>query len=80
MHQTVGNLLQLLLYNNPSQNLTQARDIIDQALATAMQAMSVTVASILCSMPGVLVLSHDMFLKVLLIVRVNRTVPQTVCQ
>jgi hypothetical protein len=39
MHQTVGNVLRVLLYSNPPQNLTQARDIVDQALVTAMHAM-----------------------------------------
>ena len=34
MHQTVGNILRTLLYSNPPQNMTQAHDIIDAALAT----------------------------------------------
>ena len=54
----------MLLYSNPPQNLTQARDIVDQALVTAMHAMRVTVASTLGSMPGALVFSRDMFLNV----------------
>ena len=32
MHQTVGNVLRVLLHSKPPQNLTQARDIVDQAL------------------------------------------------
>ncbi len=39
MHQTVTNVLRTLVHNNPPQNMTQARDIIDNALATAMPAM-----------------------------------------
>jgi hypothetical protein len=29
MHQTVGSILRVLLYSNPPQNLTQARDIVN---------------------------------------------------
>ena len=36
MHQTVTNVLRTLVHTNPPQNMTQARDIIDNALATAM--------------------------------------------
>jgi hypothetical protein len=67
MHQTVGNVLRVLLYSNPPQNMTQARDIVDQALATAMHAMRVTTASTLGSTPGALAFSRDMFLNVPLI-------------
>ena len=67
MHQTVGNVLRVLLYSNPPQNMTQARDIVDQALATAMHAMRVTTASTLGSMPVALAFSRDMFLNVPLI-------------
>jgi hypothetical protein len=35
MHQTVTNVLRTLAYTNPPQNMTQARDIIDDALAIA---------------------------------------------
>jgi hypothetical protein len=35
----VDNVLRELLFSNPPQNLTQAREIVDQALATAMHAM-----------------------------------------
>ena len=64
MHQTVGNVLRVLLYINPPQNLTQARCIVDQALATVMHAMQVTTATTLGSMPGALAFSCDMFLNV----------------
>jgi hypothetical protein len=47
--------------------MTQARDIVDQALATAMHAMRVTTASTLGSTPGALAFSRDMFLNVPLI-------------
>ncbi len=44
--------------------MTQARDIIDDALATAMHAMQTTVATTLGSTPGALVFAWDMFLNV----------------
>jgi hypothetical protein len=44
--------------------MTQARDIVDQALTSAMHAMRVTTASTLGSTPGALTFSQDMFLNV----------------
>jgi hypothetical protein len=54
MHQTVTNVLRTLVHTNPPQNMTQARDIIDNALATAMLAMQTTIATTLGSTPGAL--------------------------
>jgi hypothetical protein len=54
MHQTVTNVLRTLVHTNPPQNMTQARYIIDDALATAMHAMQTTVATILGSTLGAL--------------------------
>ncbi len=54
MHQTVNNVLRTLVHTNPPQNLTQARDIIDDALATGMHTMLTTVATTLGSTPGAL--------------------------
>jgi hypothetical protein len=67
MHQTVNNVLRTLVHTNPPQNMTQTRDIIDNALATAMHAMQTTVAATLGSTPGALAFACDMFLNVLLI-------------
>ena len=47
--------------------MTQAKDIIDQALATAMHAMRTTITTTLGSTPGSLAFSRDMFLNVPLI-------------
>ena len=59
MHQTVENVLRTLIYSNsPRLNMTQARDIVDAALATAMHAMRTTVATTLGSAPGSLVFSR----------------------
>jgi hypothetical protein len=47
--------------------MTQARDKIDDALATAMHAMQTTIATTLGSIPGALAFAQDVFLNVLLI-------------
>jgi hypothetical protein len=67
MHQAVTNVLRTLVHTNPPQNMTQARDIIDNALATAMHAMQTTFATTLGSTPGALAFAQDMFLNMLLI-------------
>jgi hypothetical protein len=54
MHQTVTNVLRTLMHTNPPQNMTQARGIIDDALATAVHAMQTTVATTLGSTLGAL--------------------------
>jgi hypothetical protein len=54
MHQTVNNVLRTLVHTNPPRNMTQARDMIDDALATAMHAMQTTVATTLESTPDAL--------------------------
>ncbi len=48
------NVLRTLVHTNPSQNITQARDIIDDALATALHALQSTVATTLGSTSGAL--------------------------
>ena len=68
MHQTVENVLRLLVHANPPRNMSSAKDIVDDALATAMHAMRTTVATTLGSAPGALAFSHDMFLNVPLII------------
>ena len=55
-------------YSNPPKNMNQARDIIDDALATAMHAMHTIVATSFGSTPGALVFSRDMFLNIPLVV------------
>jgi hypothetical protein len=67
MHQTVNNVLRTLVLTNPPQNMTQARDIIDDALATAMHTMQTTVATTLGSTLGALAFARDMFLNLPLI-------------
>ncbi len=67
MHQTVNNVLRTPVHTNPPQNVTQARDIIDNALATAMHAMQTTIATTLGSTPGAFAFAQDMFLNMPLI-------------
>ncbi len=47
--------------------MTQARDILDNALATAMHAMQTTVVTTLGSTPGALAFAQDMFVNMPLI-------------
>jgi hypothetical protein len=68
MHQTINNVLRILVHTNPPTNVTQAQDIIDDSLATAMHTMQTTIATSLGSTPGALAFTQDMFLNVLLIV------------
>ncbi len=60
-------MLRTLVHTNSPQIMTQARDIIDDALATAMHAMQTTIATTLGSTPGALAFARDMFLNMPLI-------------
>ncbi len=57
MHQTVNNVLRTLVHRNSPHIMNQARDIIDDALATANHAMQTTIATTLGSTPGALSLA-----------------------
>jgi hypothetical protein len=67
MHQTITNVLRTLVHTNPPWNMTQARDIIDDELATEMHAMQTTIATTLGSTLGALAFAQNMFLNVPLI-------------
>ena len=67
IHQTVGNLLRVLLYTNPPRTVANAAYLIDQALATAMHSMRVNVTTTLKGSPVSLVFGRDMFLDIPLI-------------
>ncbi len=62
-----NNVLRTLIHNNPPTNRTQAWNIIDDALATAIHAMWTTIATTIGSTPGALAFARDMFLNVPLI-------------
>jgi hypothetical protein len=49
---TILYVLRTLVHANPPRNMTQARDIICEALATAMNAMQTTAATTVGSSPG----------------------------
>ncbi len=49
---TIHNVLRTLVPTNPPCNMTQARDIVNEPLATAMHAMQTTIATTVGSTPG----------------------------
>ncbi len=68
MHQTVGNILRILLHGEPPQSIANAKDFLDEALSIAMHAMRAGIHSTLGSSPGSLVFNNrDMFLNIPLI-------------
>jgi hypothetical protein len=67
MHQTVGNILRKLLHSEPPQNITTAKEFVDEALSIATNAMRAGVHTTLGSSPGSLVFNRDMFLNTPLI-------------
>ncbi len=67
MHQTVGNILRTTLNEIPLQNVRDANEMVDTALATAMHAMRTNVATTLEGSPLSLVFSRNMFYNVTLI-------------
>jgi hypothetical protein len=64
MHQTVGNILRTLLHAHPPNNIVQAQDIMDTALATAPHATRAAIHCTLHISPGALVFHQDMFLDI----------------
>jgi hypothetical protein len=67
MHQTVGNILRMLLHGNPLQNIANAAQYVDKALSIAMHVMQAGVHSTLGSSPCNLVFNRDKFLNIPLI-------------
>ena len=67
MHQTVGNVLRTLLHSEPPQNITTAKEFVDEALSITTHAMRAGVHTTLGSSPGSLVFNRDMFLNIPLI-------------
>jgi hypothetical protein len=61
VHQNVNNVLRILVHTNPPCDMTQARDIIDDAIATAMHSMQTTIATTLGNAPGALLLLETYF-------------------
>jgi hypothetical protein len=67
MHQTVGNVLRTLLHGEPPQDVTKAKDFIDEALSIATHAMQTGIHTTLGRSPGNLIFNRDMFLNIPLI-------------
>jgi len=67
IYQTVDNFLRTLLHGRPPQNITSAKEFVDEALSIASHAMRAGVHTTLGSSPGSLVLNRDMFLNIQLI-------------
>jgi hypothetical protein len=67
MHQTVGNVLTILLHGEPPQDMASAVEFIDESLSIAMHAMRAAIHSTLESSPGSLTFNRDMFLNIPLI-------------
>jgi hypothetical protein len=65
MHKTVGNILQTLLHGEPPQDVTKAKDLIDEGLSLATRHTGIHTT--LGSSPGNLVFNRDMFLNIPLI-------------
>jgi hypothetical protein len=64
---TVGNVLRTLLHSEPPQNITNAREFVDEAPSIAMHAMRAGIHLTLGSSPGSLVFNREMFLNIPLI-------------
>jgi hypothetical protein len=67
MHQTVGNVLQTCLLDEPPLDIIKAKGFINEALLIATHAMGTGIHTTLGSCPGNLVFNRDMFLNILLI-------------
>jgi hypothetical protein len=67
MHQTVGNILRVLLHENPPKNVGNGNALVDEALSIAMHAMRSSIHTTLGGSPGSLVFNRDMFLNIPLI-------------
>ena len=67
MHQTVGDVLRVILHTNPPQNIDDANQVMDNALATAMHATRCAVSAPIGTSPGALVYGRDMIMDVPLI-------------
>ncbi len=67
MHQTVGNVLRTLLHGEPTQNIADAKECVDEQLSIAMHAVRAGIHSTLGSSPGSLVFNRAIFLSIPLI-------------
>lgn len=64
LHQTIGDVLRAVIYENPPEHALEAAHAVDQALATAAYAARASIHSTLGTSPGSLVFNRDMLLDV----------------
>jgi putative transposase len=67
MHQTAGNIIRTLSHAQPPQNMLQAYQILDSALASTMHALRCSMHHALGMSPGAFIFQRDMFLNIPLI-------------
>ena len=67
MHQTAGNIIRTLSHAHPPQDMVQAHNILDSALASTMHATRCAMHNALGMSPGAFVFQRDMFLNIPLI-------------
>ena len=70
-HKKVADILQVTLHTNPPQNINEANELIDAALATAMYAIRCAVSATLNKSTGALAYNRNMFMDVPLIEYLN---------
>ena len=67
MHGTVGNVLHTLVHAQPPRTLGDAKELVDQALATAAHAVRTNVSQVTGYSPGAFAFHQDMLLDVPLV-------------
>ena len=68
MHLTVGNVLRKLIQSEPPRTLSNAKTMIDSALATTPHALRTNVSQVTGYSPEALAFHRDMLLDILLII------------
>ena len=64
MHQTAGDIQRVTIHTNPPQNLNDANQLMDNALATYMNVIRCSVSVPIGTTPGAMVFGRDMILDV----------------
>ena len=70
LHQTMGDILRVMLHINPSNDKNDANQIVDNALATCVYSSRYAVNHTMQTSPGALVFQWDMMMNVPLIANV----------
>ena len=63
-HQTIGDILRITLHTNPPQNLNDANQVMDNALATCMHVMRCSISAPIGTTPRAIVVGRDMIMDV----------------